>query len=102
MFVHSNLNVSQRFLADIFTLVTCLSISRRAYLMFGSSNVMAALLFEKKSLKIRLMMPSKPPRISYEKGQKRESDSARQLALATNLFESAVGRFQLKPLLSNP
>lgn len=44
--------------------VTCLSISRRAYLMLGSCKVMAGLLLEKNSLKIRLMMPSKPLRIS--------------------------------------
>lgn len=44
--------------------VTCLSISRRAYLMLGSCKVMAGLLLEKNSLKIRLMMLSKPPRIS--------------------------------------
>lgn len=68
----------------IFRLVTCLSMSRSAYLMLGSSKVMAGLLFEKKSLKIRLMMLSKPPRISCDKGQKRENDSDHQLALATN------------------
>lgn len=44
--------------------LTCLSNSRRAYLMLGSCKVMAGLLLEKNSLKIRLMMPSKPPRIS--------------------------------------
>lgn len=66
----------------IFRLLTCLSISRSAYLMLGSSKVMAALLLEKKSLKIRLMMPSKPPRISCDKGQRRQSDSDLQLALA--------------------
>lgn len=43
---------------------TCLSSSRSAYLMLGSSKVMAGLLLEKKSLKIRLTMLSKPPRIS--------------------------------------
>ena len=46
------------------TLITCLSNSRNAYFMLGSSKVMAGFLFEKKSLKIRLMMLSKPPRIS--------------------------------------
>lgn len=47
--------------------LTCLSSSRSAYLMLGSSKVMAGLLLEKKSLKIRLMMLSKPPRISWER-----------------------------------
>ncbi len=58
--------ISAVFYEVIFKLVTSLSNSRSAYLMFGSSKVMAGLLLEKKSLKIRLMMLSKPPRISCD------------------------------------
>jgi len=59
-----NVNASAAFGAR--NSLTCLSISRNAYLMLGSSKVMAGLLLEKKSLKMRLMMPSNPPRISCE------------------------------------
>lgn len=47
--------------------VTSLSIRRSAYLMLGSSKVMAGLFFWKSSLKMRLMMLSKPPRINCDK-----------------------------------
>lgn len=74
--------------------VTCLSISRRAYLMLGSSKVIAGLLLEKNSLKMRLMMLSKPPRISCNKGQMREHDSdlRASINISYRLFEPSVGR----------
>lgn len=74
-------------------LVTCLSISRSAYLMLGSWRVMAGFFLEKKSLKMRLMMLSKPPRMSCNKKVKKPQWlRPPSVSISYQLFETSAGR----------
>lgn len=60
---------------------TCLSMSRSAYLTVGSWRVIAGFFLENNSLKMRLTMLSKPPRISCNKSRYTVNSAGRCLWL---------------------